>query len=226
MSEILNEAIDNSNENMSEPLIGYKLAVFHEEMNPRRRNTMEDCHRIIPRLITAGNSVYSYFGVYDGHCGRQLVDFLEEALENNIVTEFNIADDASITERLTRSFLITDMQSRKLNITTSGATAISALLKTDLADDGVVLARTLYTANVGDSRAVLVTRVSSGEDGSEVKYVASRLSYDHRPDDIGEQNRIKEAGGFITRSRVLGILAVTRSFGDHGMKDFVSNVII
>ena len=53
-------------------------------------------------------------------------------------------------------------------------------------------------------------------------YIAERLSYDHRVDDLEEQDRIKKAGGFITRNRVLGILAVTRSFGDHGMKEFVS----
>jgi hypothetical protein len=36
-----------------------------------------------------------------------------------------------------------------------------------------------------------------------------------------EQARIEAAGGFVLRNRVLGILAVTRSFGDHQMKDYV-----
>lgn len=43
----------------------YWKAIAHEEMNPRRRNTMEDCHRIIPVLLEDDNS-FSYFGVYDG----------------------------------------------------------------------------------------------------------------------------------------------------------------
>lgn len=52
-------------------------------------------------------------------------------------------------------------------------------------------------------------------------YVALRLSHDHTADDPAEQERIKAAGGFVSRGRILGILAVSRSFGDHGMKDFI-----
>ena len=47
--------------------MSYRLAVDHSEMNPTRRNTMEDAHRIVPGLD--GDSSTSYFGVYDGHGG-------------------------------------------------------------------------------------------------------------------------------------------------------------
>ena len=96
----------------------YRLACAHAEMNPRKRNTMEDCHRIIPNFNDDSNM--AYFGVYDGHGGRNIVDFLEERLEQNILTELRMSDDASVQERLARAYLITDMQSRKCNITTSG----------------------------------------------------------------------------------------------------------
>ena len=97
----------------------YQLACAHAEMNPRKRNTMEDCHRIVPNFNEDPNM--AYFGVYDGHGGRNIVDFLEERLEQNILTELRMADDASVQERLARAYLITDMQSRKCNITTSGS---------------------------------------------------------------------------------------------------------
>lgn len=79
----------------------YKMAVAHEEMNSRRRNTMEDCHRILPTLGD-GLENYSYFGIYDGHGGRQIVDFLEDALEQNIMIELKEPDEASVLERLSR----------------------------------------------------------------------------------------------------------------------------
>jgi serine/threonine protein phosphatase PrpC len=45
----------------------YLLASSHEEMNPNRRHTMEDVHRIVPCLC--GDQTLSYFAVYDGHGG-------------------------------------------------------------------------------------------------------------------------------------------------------------
>ena len=80
---------------------------------------MEDCHRVVPCFNSDDN--LAYFGVYDGHGGRNIVDFIEERLEQNISIELRMTDDSQIPERLTRAYLITDMQSRKSNLTTSGA---------------------------------------------------------------------------------------------------------
>lgn len=141
------------------------------------------------------------------------------------------------------------MQSKKLNITTSGATAVSVLLYSESSELDNKSKRTLYVANVGDARAVLVSskKPSTGDaartETSKSGFVATRLTFDHKAEDPVEQERIKAAGkdlprtatdasskptrsadltgGFCTRNRVLGILAVSRSFGDHGMKDFV-----
>jgi len=176
---------------------------------------MEDVHRIVPRL--GDDDSYSYFGVYDGHGGREIAEFLEEQLEKNIYVELQHDDDATIAERISRAFLITDAMSKQCNITTSGATAVCALLH------NTPIGKTLYVGNVGDSRAVLCASIDEDgiQAGTDCGYVAQRLSHDHTADDPAEQERIKDSGGFVTRGRVLGILAVTRSFGDHGMKDFV-----
>ncbi|KYF44041.1 protein phosphatase 2C domain-containing protein [Toxoplasma gondii ARI] len=69
----------------------------------------------------------------------------------------------------------------------------------------------LHVVNVGDSRAMLVTRES---------YAA--LTRDHVPDDPGELRRIQETGDEVKVERgcfrIRG-LAMSRSFGDFGKKD-------
>jgi len=66
----------------------------------------------------------------------------------------------------------------------------------------------LYVANVGDTRSVLS---KSGQ--------AERMSVDDKCDNIDEQIRIKQSNGLIVMNRVGGVLAVTRAFGDHSLKD-------
>jgi serine/threonine protein phosphatase PrpC len=66
----------------------------------------------------------------------------------------------------------------------------------------------LYIANLGDTRAVLMTGASTAE----------RLSYDHKSTDRAEVERVKRDGGIIMDDRVGGALAITRAFGDHALK--------
>lgn len=68
----------------------------------------------------------------------------------------------------------------------------------------------ITTANVGDARIVLC------HDGA-----TTRLTTDHNADNNSEVARIQQAGGFVVKRRVMGVLAVTRSLGDHMLKKFV-----
>ena len=61
--------------------------------------------------------------------------------------------------------------------------------------------------NVGDSRAI-----------ASIKGLPLSLSYDHKPNNIGEQTRIVKAGGFVELNRVNGNLALSRALGDFSFK--------
>lgn len=61
----------------------------------------------------------------------------------------------------------------------------------------------IYAANAGDSRCVLAR-----------KGQAIPLSFDHKPDNEIEKNRIEKAGSVITEGRVDGNLNLSRSLGD------------
>lgn len=65
----------------------------------------------------------------------------------------------------------------------------------------------IICANAGDSRAVL-------QRGDTVL----PLSFDHKPNNIPEHERITKAGGFVKSKRVDGDLAVSRGLGDFSYK--------
>ncbi|XP_076063278.1 uncharacterized protein LOC143038144 isoform X2 [Oratosquilla oratoria] len=90
----------------------------------------------------------------------------------------------------------------KSRVDMSGTTAVVAILDGEL----------LIIGNVGDSRAVM----------GDLRGSTIPLSFDHKPNQLKERRRIKEAGGFITFTgvwRVAGILATSRALGDFPLKD-------
>ena len=66
---------------------------------------------------------------------------------------------------------------------------------------------------IGDSRAVLC---HSG--------VPVALSVDHKPTHPAEEARIRKAGGIVVKSRLQGVLGVSRAFGDIEMKALKARV--
>lgn len=80
----------------------------------------------------------------------------------------------------------------------SGCTAVLALLREN----------TVYVANAGDSRCIICRK---GE--------ALDMSFDHKPEDYPEMDRILKAGGKVTPDgRVNGGLNLSRAIGDHAYK--------
>jgi len=172
---------------------------FAEDANPRFRRTMEDAHIVCDAF--GEDKTQGYFAIYDGHGGRNAVEYTVDHLHLNFQEELKTNTDPK--EALKQSFLKTDREIGERKIDSSGSTAVVAFIRRT---EGK-----LYVANCGDARAVL------GASGK-----ASRLSHDHKGTDEGEVKRITDLGGFVVLNRVNGVLAVTRAFGDFNMKEFVT----
>lgn len=63
----------------------------------------------------------------------------------------------------------------------------------------------IYCANSGDSRAII----------AQTNKKVFPLSEDHKPNNLGEMQRIQAAGHSVMMDRVDGELALSRAIGDH-----------
>jgi serine/threonine protein phosphatase PrpC len=158
------------------------------------RDQNEDCH------IITDNGVNFYWGVYDGHGGKGVSDFVSKTLAPHLLSKQSQRGftDAYITKAhdYVQSALSDD---KDVDSVHTGSTSLSMIMTGDK----------LQIANVGDCRAVLC-------DGDGM---AHALSMDHKPEWGHEQKRIESIGGNITRDQGYEVyriknLSVSRSFGD------------
>ncbi|CAI4058425.1 hypothetical protein N7582_001104 [Saccharomyces uvarum] len=187
--------------------ISYRVGVA-ENKNSKFRRTMEDVHTYVKNF--ASRLDWGYFAVFDGHAGIQASKWCGKHL-HTIIEQNILADEArDVRDVLNDSFLTIDKEINTKLLGNSGCTAAVCVIRWELPDaaskDSMDLTqhqRKLYTANVGDSRIVLF------RNGNSI-----RLTYDHKASDSLEMQRVEQAGGLIMKSRVNGMLAVTRSLGD------------
>ena len=140
-----------------------------------------------------GFSKQGYFGVFDGHGGKEISEYcanrMHEVTQIHTIQVFlKLLKDESwkgpekcLEEAFSKVIhaqrqpnLQIDGEVKLLDSENSGTTACVAFLTIETKE------RVFYVANVGDTRAVLVTATG-----------VERLSYDHRANDAAEMDRVK-----------------------------------
>ncbi|XP_027361213.1 probable protein phosphatase 2C 8 [Abrus precatorius] len=180
-----------------------------------RRRVMEDAVKVVPAFVAAEQRScgYDFFAVYDGHGGTMVANACRDRLHVLVAEEVKESAEKGLDwcKVMCSCFMKMDGEigvggdeaEEDGGGNTVGSTAAVV----------VVGKEEIVVANCGDSRAVLCR-------GG----VAVPLSRDHKPDLPDEKERIEAAGGRVINwngNRVLGVLATSRSIGDHCMKPFV-----
>jgi serine/threonine protein phosphatase PrpC len=169
------------------------------DQNTNKKKYMEDAFVMLPDFMP--NT--SYFAVYDGHEGREAVDYVRVKLHEHLREA--LSEGKTVFEAFEASYRRCDADLCALEVRKSGTTAVSVLIRKEGKN------RVLYVANVGDSRATVCH-----------KGKAERLSYDHKASDAAENKRVTDLGATVLWDKVQGQLSVTRALGDHDLKKYVS----
>ena len=197
----------NSVENLC--FISYYYCEFP---NLEHRKEMEDFHYI--KILLNEPLSCSYFAVFDGHSGKEVGIYLKDNLHKILSKELKQIDtnNDDYTEDIKQA-IKTSFESIDVEINTNqnykndvGSTGTVLLLYRDKNSSS---GKSLICANVGDSKAYLLT-----------KKEAKIITKDHVCTDEEEVKRIKSSGGIVFRQRVFGTLMLTRSFGDKEMKKY------
>ena len=144
-----------------------------------------------------------YYGVFDGHGGKEVSEFLRIYLKEILGQELIKTKGKNLKNALENSIKIVN---NLVDYKTTGSTCCVALIKNKIE---------VYIANVGDSRCLVF-------DG---KYAA--FTKDHKPGNPEEKKFIEKNGGYVVFRtndvpRLNGFLALSRAIGDKGLTPALS----
>jgi len=191
---------------------GLSVQSGYYEMQGRRKN-MEDTHAVYDDLLLATNyngnrenidGLCAYYAVYDGHGGSDTSKALQPIVHKCIVDSTSF-QSGNFEQSLRDGYEAADKKVIPV-CEKSGSTGVSVML----------VGNTLYSANIGDSEAVLGRNIGNAK---SPQYEPTLLTYKHLANDDNEKTRITGLGGMIIFGRLFGSLAVSRSFGDKEYKE-------
>ena len=171
------------------------------------RKTMEDTHIIdLQFLVKEKDGVdAALFAIFDGHAGSIVSTFLRDHYAQELKSCLYKTPLFKIEQAFKQSFYNCNEQLEKFlqyrEISSGGSTAVVAL---------IVEKKFLFVANCGDSEAIVNNQGT-----------AFCQTQKHHPYNNLEYARVKNAGGFVYRRRVDGMLALSRSFGDFNFKGVI-----
>jgi serine/threonine protein phosphatase PrpC len=167
------------------------------------RETMEDDHTV--KLSLSRHPDFAFFGIFDGHSGSVCARFMADILYKNL----DNLDDICDNNALAKICLQTDddfLKSEDYTYNDDGCACIFTIINKK---DGKII---LNNGNIGDSRTVFAKH------STDNTYTAVPCTFDHKPTDEKERERIIAANGYVSLQRVDGQLALSRAFGDRQLK--------
>jgi len=178
------------------------------------------------RLVAIADDSGAYFGVFDGHGGVGAVTFVKEALtsyiQDSLKKSLKESDNwiEAVRRGLIRAFEVADrdfirnadFDNHRLADVYAGSCALTAYC----------VKGTLFVANAGDCRAVLVRKVE--RDGRST-YETIQLSNDHTAE-TEKEKLVREHPNepdVVLKGAIKGNLEPSRAFGDALFKDKIFN---
>lgn len=172
------------------------------------RMHLEDKYCIIDDMRLFENMIVPYYAVYDGHGGVSCSLYLQRHLHRNLKDLIKIRKIANsknffhdLCETIQDAIMYTDISyyESENSAIHHGSTCVF----------NFIIGNKILCCNLGDSISILIR--------NSLKVYLSR---DFRPTREKEKGRILERKGYVTNDgRLLGIISVSRGFGDWKFKD-------
>ncbi|ORM40474.1 putative protein phosphatase 2C 8 [Babesia sp. Xinjiang] len=197
---------------------GYILVDHYGEKGVRK--TMEDECVVVPSLRKLNPDLPSSYdflvcGLFDGHGGRSCASFAKENLLNEVIQQLlqHLQSEVSESDEFSESVFRKSVNAACLRLDSRIAHDLIGCNDGCTALLLFVGRRLIYVVNLGDSAAYLCRRLNN-------VLHAVPLNEVHKAWIPKEKERILHYGGTVEGGRVNGVLEVTRSFGDLGLKRF------